>query len=169
MKFSLIAAIDSKNGIGVKNRLPWSIPEDLDFFNKMTTGNGRNIVIMGKKTWESLPEKYRPLPRRINFVLTRDAEYKAKGGIVASSIEDALERSLSHHPDHVFIIGGANVYEQAIQDHRCDTLYITQVEGEHGCDAFFPKIDESVFEKAFESKSRTVNGVTYRFAKYIKR
>ncbi len=169
MKFSIIAAMDSKNGIGVKNRLPWNIPEDLDYFNKLTTGNGRNVVIMGKKTWESLPEKYRPLPKRTNFVLTRDAEYKAKGGIVSASIDDAFERSLSHHPEQVFVIGGTNVYEQALADSRCALVYLTLVAGDHGCDAFFPTVDETIFEKVFESKPRTVNGETYRFVKYRRR
>lgn len=168
MKFSLIAAVDSKNGIGAKNTLVWKIPEDLEYFNKMTTGNGKNIVIMGKNTWESLPEKFRPLPRRTNFVLTRNADYKAKGGIVASSLEDALERARSHHPEHVFVIGGAQVYAEAIKHGECEKIYLTHVEGDFNCDAFFPKIDETVFEKVFESKPRRENGITYRFAKYVR-
>lgn len=169
MNFSLIAAVDEKNGVGIHNTLPWRLPGDLDYFNKMTTGNGKNVVIMGKKTWESLPEKFRPLPRRTNFVLTRDPHYVAKNGIVASSIEDALERSRSHHPEQVLIIGGAQVFHEAILHANCTTLYLTHVKGDFKCDTFFPAVDLEKFELVFESKPRTENGVEYRFAKYIRR
>jgi len=147
MSVSLIAAISENNCIGRDNDLPWDIPEDLAFFKKMTKGK---IVIMGRKTWESIPEQYRPLPKRTNVVITRQADYEVPEGVfVFSSIDAALE----HFKDQdIMIAGGGQIYSLTID--KADTLYITHVhktiDGGH---AFFPQIDPDVW-KEFERDER---------------
>lgn len=173
MKFSIVAAADSKMGIGIGNRLPWKLAGDLKFFSKVTTETtpGKmNAVIMGRKTWESLPEKHRPLKDRINVVLSR-SEIKLPEGVQhASSIDDAL-RALEGRTDvdRVFVIGGANVYAQAIAHPDADKIYLTEVEGEFNCDAFFPPIPEESFGKKSVSETHNENGVNYRFAEYVRK
>src|SRR3990172_2849902 len=127
MKFSIIAAADKKMGIGIGNKLPWKLAGDLKYFSETTTkaSPGKmNAVIMGRKTWESLPEKHRPLAGRLNVVLSRNELPLPDGVLRASSLDDAFEK-LSAPPRHegglrradvdeVFVIGGASLDEQAI-------------------------------------------------------
>ena len=93
VEYSIIAAISQNNIIGDGTKIPWYIPEDFKLFKKATINN---IVIMGRATWESLPEKFRPLPNRINIILTKDLNYKAEGGIICPSIDDALKEAKKH-------------------------------------------------------------------------
>jgi len=137
---SLIAAISENNCIGKDNSLPWNIPEDMKHFKDITTGH---IVLMGRNTWESIPEKFRPLPNRKNIVITRDIKYMVPEGVeVYSSIDEALEK---YKNENVFIIGGASIYKQTID--QADKLYITEVHQQVDGDAFFPEIDKNVWQE----------------------
>jgi len=129
----IIAAVAKNRVIGKDNTLIWSIPEDMAHFKALTAGH---VVIMGRKTWESLPPRFRPLPGRRNIVISRQADYSAPGAEVASSLEEALVFASS--AEQVFIIGGEQIYRQAMDAaHR---LEITRVDLEPEGDAWFPEI-----------------------------
>jgi dihydrofolate reductase len=134
---SIIAAMDQNRLIGSNNTLPWHLPADLQHFKQTTLGKP---IIMGRTTWESLG---RALPGRINIVVTRDRNYQAEGGIVAHSLQEAMQAA--GDVDEVMVIGGANLYEQAISG--ADRLYLTQVDGEFSGDAWFPAIDEKCWQE----------------------
>lgn len=140
--FTLIAAVDEAGGIGRGGRLPWRLKADMDFFRRTTTGpgGGAHAVILGRKTWESLPENFRPLPGRRNLVVTRQPGYRAAGAEIAGSFESALERARAGGAaGEVFVIGGAEIYAAALAHPDCGRILITRVAGRHDCDAFFPR------------------------------
>jgi dihydrofolate reductase len=170
MKFALIAAADEKMGIGISNSLPWRLKGDLKYFSDITTlaAPGKiNAVVMGRKTWESLPATHRPLKDRLNVVLSRQELDSIEGAIPAISLDDALAKVIEiPNIDKVFVIGGASVYAQAINHPECATIYLTEVSGDFNCDAFFPYIPETIFHKDSVSKEQEENGIKYRFAVY---
>ncbi len=152
-KISIIAALDEKRGIGRDNKLPWHIPEDLKRFKELTMGHP---VIMGRKTFESILEYLKkPLPGRKNIVITRNpgtvySNRSRIGGEVAivDSIEKALNKAKQTETDEIFIIGGAQIFDQAIS--ITDNLYLTLVSGDFACDTFFPEytdFDKEVFRE----------------------
>ncbi|HPW65987.1 MAG TPA: dihydrofolate reductase [Salinivirgaceae bacterium] len=118
---SIIVALDELNGIGINNKLPWHISEDLKNFKRITSGEGK-AVLMGRKTWESLPTK--PLPNRGNIVFSRDANYVADGAKVVSSLDTFIEHCLSYYWE-LHVIGGAQIYELFMP--LASRLYITRV------------------------------------------
>lgn len=168
MDFYIIAAADEKMGIGIKNKLPWNLKADLAFFNKQTRGNGKNAVIMGRSTWESLPPVHKPLKRRINIILSRNKDFEAEGAKKASSIDEALEIAKQLNAERVFVIGGAQIYSQAINHPSCAGIYLTEVFGVFECDAFFPQIDKEKWRRARESEILMENNVKFRFVLFTK-
>ena len=130
---SIIVAIAEDNGIGYKNELLWHISEDMKRFKKLTWGN---TVIMGKKTWESLPKK--PLSGRKNIVITDNPQDRFESGIAAYSIEDALNKCAGD--EEIFIIGGGSVYRQFMP--VADKLFITHIHKKAPADIYFPFIDQ---------------------------
>jgi len=152
-KISLIAALSSRDhGIGMQGKLLWNIPEDLKRFKKLTDGHP---VIMGRKTWESLPEKFRPLPNRTNIIITRNPSYKALGGTVSRSLEDALAIAAeAPESSEIFIIGGGEIYTEALP--LVSRLYLTLVDVAILADAFFPSY-ETEFQKIIETISHPEN------------
>jgi len=157
---SAIAALGNRRQIGRDNELLWNIPEDLQRFKKLTSGKA---VIMGRKTWQSLPESVRPLPGRENIVLTRDKEFVAPGGIVKHDVENAINYakkwSQKNRKSEVFVIGGATIYEQALPE--IDKLYLTLVDSDKEGDAFFPEYKNEFKEVDAEKKS--TKGVIFEF------
>jgi len=137
MRLSIIVAMDDNQLIGKDNALPWHLPADLGYFKKTTTGK---TVLMGRKTYESIG---RPLPNRRNVIVSRNANFQAHGCEVVASIDAALE--LAKNDDEVMVMGGASFYEQMLPS--VDRLYITQIEGAHEGDAYFPKFDRSEFSE----------------------
>lgn len=140
---SIIVAIAKNNAIGKNNDLIWHIPEDMRFF-KMTT-NG-HCIITGRKNYESIPEKFRPLPNRTNIVVTRNVEYQAEGAIVLNSIETALNYANSLNEEEVFIIGGGQIYSEALNLGLVDKMYITHVDKAFEADTFFPTLEIEKWE-----------------------
>lgn len=136
MSVTIIAAIARNNCIGKNGAIPWHLPEDMNRFKKLTTGR---TVIMGRKTWESLPERFRPLPDRTNIVLTRQANYPLPPGVERFS--SLIEALAAHETKSIFVIGGADVYAQAMP--LANRLEITRVDQDVDGDTFFPPIDES--------------------------
>jgi dihydrofolate reductase len=139
MKVALIVAIDSARGIGKNNDLMWHLPNDMKFF-KETTQN--QIVVMGRKNYDSIPEKYRPLPNRLNVVLTRNADFQAPDCEVFTSLEACFEHFKNETERTIFIIGGGEIYKMALEHNRIDEMYITYINKEYGADTFFPTFDE---------------------------
>lgn len=133
MKVSLIAAVGQNGEIGVGNALPWKLPSDMDFFRERTMGCS---VVMGRRTWESIPEKFRPLKGRTNFVVTRNESYEAKGAVIVSSISEALKYSVGD----VYIIGGSSIYVEAFKSVIIEEMILSEVQSVFPeADAFFPK------------------------------
>jgi len=168
MNFSIISALDQNRGIGKSNGLPWHLAADLKHFAATTKGA---TVIMGRKTWESLPEKYRPLPGRLNIVVSRgevafseDETLRAQT-FLAHSLDEALSLAEQHGPDRkAFVIGGATLYAEAIQHPACNELILTEIEGTFDCDAFFPELPEK-FKLTGEELAEE-NGFVLHFKKW---
>ncbi len=152
---SLIAAVSENNCIGKKNTLPWHIPEDLLHFKKITTGN---TVLMGRKTWESIPEKFRPLPNRKNIIISSQKNMVIPEGVALfHSLEDALA---ANQDEDIFVIGGATIYAQTID--LADTLYITEVHKHIDGDAFFPAFDKQIWKETERENHENFSFVTYK-------
>ena len=134
---SIIVAMDDKQGIGKSNQLMWRIPSELSRFRTITTGHP---IIMGRKTYESIG---RPLPKRTNIIITRDKSYHVDGCTVVNSLKDAIAIAKKEDQIEIFIIGGGEIYKQAVP--FAQKLYITKVQGDYGADTFFP--DYSNFTK----------------------
>lgn len=154
----IIVAVAKNGVIGKDNQLLWNIPEDMAHFKALTQGHA---VLMGRKTWESLPERFRPLPGRRNIVITRQTDYAAPGAVRAASMEAGI--AAAHDAEKLFIIGGAEIYAQAMA--LADTLEITEVDLEPTGDAWFPRISASGWQESnrIEFKSANTNGA---FVKY---
>jgi dihydrofolate reductase len=138
MKVSLIVAMDLERGIGKDNDLMWYLPEDMNFFKETTLGQ---IVVMGRKNYDSIPEKYRPLPKRENVILTRNTDFIAEGSTIFNSMEACMEAYKNETERTVFIIGGGEIYKQALEKDYVDEMYITHVNENYGPDTFFPEFD----------------------------
>jgi len=136
MIVSLIAAVTKNNVIGINNQLPWHLPDDMKYFMQTTK---EHFVIMGRKNYLSIPEKFRPLPNRTNIVLTRQKDYLASNCIVMNSFESAISFVKNKAEKEVFIIGGAQVYYSAIP--IANRLYLTEINCELAGDTFFPKVN----------------------------
>ena len=158
MSLTIIVATDRQGGIGIENRLPWRLPEDLAHFKRVTSGHA---VIMGRKTFESIG---RPLPNRRNIVITRNPAWRHEGVETAGSPEAAI--ALLDAPNaEAFLIGGADIYRQALS--LCSRLVVTQIDKEFACDAFFPTIDPSEWAEASrEAYYSEQNACAYAFVTY---
>lgn len=132
MAIHLIYARAANGVIGLNNSMPWHLPEDLAHFKQLTSGNP---VIMGRKTWDSLPERFRPLPGRTNIVVTRNTDWSADGVVRASSLEEAL-RIGAQHGDTVWVMGGAQIYAQALP--LADVVEMTIIHQDYAGDAYAP-------------------------------
>ena len=120
MKVSLIVAMDLERGIGKDNDLMWHLPEDMKFFKETTLGQ---IVVMGRKNYDSIPKKYRPLPKRENVILTRNTDFTAEGCTIFNSMEACMEAYKNETERTVFIIGGGEIYKLALEKDYVDELY----------------------------------------------
>ncbi|MFA4936868.1 MAG: dihydrofolate reductase [Patescibacteria group bacterium] len=172
MKFSVIAAIDKNRGLGKDGKLAWNLLGDLKHFKavtcKVSKPGAMNAVIMGRTTWESLPEKYRPLPNRINIVLTRKRDFKVPDGVIlASAIDETLDilSTLGNGVDQFFVIGGASVYAQAVIHPACNKVYLTEIDKVYDCDTYFPSLPNG-FIKQDESDVVTENNINYKYVIY---
>ena len=156
---SLIAAVARNRVIGKDNRLLWHLPEDMKHFREVTRGKP---VIMGRKTWESLPEKFRPLPGRHNIVITRNPNYNAPGATLADSLESAIR--LAGIEDELFVIGGETLYRQALPlAHR---LYLTEIDRDYEGDAFFPEVPLGNWVEVSREKGNESGELRYSFVEY---
>ncbi len=158
---SIIAVIGKNRELGKDNRLLWHIKEDMVRFKNLTSGQ---VVIMGRKTYESIPDKNRPLPGRINIVVTRNRAWTPLGCLATHSIEEAIEKAKEFNKE-IFIIGGAQIYNLGIK--YADKLYLTLVDKKYpDADAFFP--DYSAFKKVVFEEVRRSENLQFKFIELVK-
>ena len=161
---NMIAAVDSNWAIGNKNKLLISIPADMKMFRQETTGN---VVVMGRKTLESFPNG-RPLPNRINIVLTKKLDYEVKDAIVVHSMDELMEELKKYDTESIYIIGGETIYRQLLP--YADTCHITKIERSYEADAYFPNLDnDEEWEITAESDEQVYFDTTYSFVKYTRK
>lgn len=162
MSLTLIWAQASNGVIGAGGTMPWHLPEDLAHFKELTTGSS---VVMGRRTWDSFPERFRPLPGRRNVVVTRDPDWSAEGAEVVHSVDDAL--ALDASP---WVIGGAAIFRETID--RAARLEVTEIDVAPDGDTFAPAIDFSVWQftplTADAPWLTSRNGLSYRFRTYTR-
>ena len=175
--FSIIVAVDQNQGIGLKGDLPWHLPGDLKRFKEITTAvasaDKKNAVIMGRKTWESLPSKFRPLPNRINLVLSRQINFSLPENVLrAENLNQALQLLSGNDGkdkiENIFVIGGAQIFAEAIDHKNCQKIYVTEVLADYHCDVFFPSIPAE-FIPIKRSETHREGEVSYCFIEYARR
>ncbi|KAL2892722.1 Bifunctional dihydrofolate reductase-thymidylate synthase [Bienertia sinuspersici] len=178
--YQVVVAATQEMGIGKDGKLPWHLPSDLRFFKELTTFTSidgkRNAVIMGRRTWDSIPHKYRPLPGRLNVVLTRAGKLEA-----ASSSDDLLMcndlclalRLLAEPPlcmsiEKVFVVGGGQILKDALNGPKCEAIHLTDIKSSIKCDTFIPGIDLSLFSPLILSSQMEENDIHFSFVTYVR-
>lgn len=167
--FACVLAVDRRSGIGKGNDLPWPrLPADLKHFARVTCAapeGRRNAILMGRKTWLSVPERLRPLPRRLNVVITRGALEVPDGVDLASSLDEALAKAEAH-PEvaGLFVVGGGEIFRQAFVHPRCGDVYLTRIDGDFGADTFAPLPAE--FERVEVLAEHEEAGVKYSIERW---
>ncbi len=159
VRVSLVAAVARGGVIGRDGRIPWRLPEDVAFFKELTTGHA---VVMGRKTWESIPERFRPLPGRRNVVVTRTPEWQADGAERAPSLEYALHL-LADEPE-AYVIGGAEIYAAALP--YADELVLTEIELDIDGDRFFPAWSRDAFVERAREEHVSEDGTQFSVVRY---
>lgn len=158
MIVSLIVAASENRVIGRDNDLIWHLPNDMRFFKKTTSGHH---VIMGRKNFESIPHKFRPLPERTNIIISRQTDYHAKGCIVVNSIDQSLQIAKKNGDDEAFIIGGGQIYQFTLDNNLVDRIYLTKIHHKFEGDTFFPELSSDWKEvnrrDCFVDKNHTYN------------
>ena len=162
MSISLVAAVARGGVIGRDNALPWRIPEDMARFRAVTMGYP---VVMGRRTWDSLPDRFRPLPGRRNVVVNRNPKWSADGAERAGSLDDAV-RLLEGEP-HVSVIGGGELFAVALP--LADELLLTEIDAEIEGDTFFPEWDRAAFEETSRETHISETGIPFSFVTYRRR
>lgn len=158
---NLIAAVDKNWGIGNKGKLLVTIPEDSQMFREETYGK---VVVMGRKTLDSLPSKA-TLSERRNIVLTRDKNFTRKDAVVCHSVEEALEELKKYNTEDIYIIGGDAIYREFLP--YCDTAHITKIDYKYEADTYFPNLDaDSEWHITATSDEHTYFDICYEFVKY---
>lgn len=163
----IIVAIDANNGIGKDNTIPWKLPPDMKRFAQITSKTldpeKQNAVIMGRKTWESIPERFRPLPNRVNLVLTL-SNTEFPGAVAVHSLHNALN-IVARDPtiERVFVIGGAEVYKRALE--HADGIYVTALSSNYDCDVVFPQIGNE-FAMQDYSEPQQHNDIKFAYVRY---
>jgi len=160
MKLNLIFARAANGVIGYKNTLPWQLPEDMAHFKRSTLGCP---VIMGRKTWDSLPSKFRPLPGRLNIVVTRQPDWQAPGALTAHSLTEAC--ALCPADSEAWVIGGADIYAQALP--LASSAVVTEIDAPFEGDAYAPQFGPEWVETAREPQQSS-SGLKFSFVRYCK-
>ena len=136
MKISIVVAVSDNNAIGAGGALLWHLPKDMKYFKEVTTGHH---VLMGRKTWESIPEKYRPLSGRVNIVITRQKDFKAEGAVVVRDLDEGIALAKKAGETELMVIGGGEIYKQVFP--KTDKVYLTKVHATFiEADTFSPDI-----------------------------
>jgi len=174
--FNIIVAHDLNLGIGINNQLLCHLPEDMKYFKNLTSTTKdpkkQNIVIIGRKTYDSINDRFKPLINRVNIVITRNNNLQFDDVHTVTSIEDALDLSQTLikecKAENIFCIGGSSIYSTMIKHPQCQTLYITEIGHKFTSDSFFPEYKKE-FQETYKSNTLTSkNNISYRFKTYNK-
>ena len=167
MIVSLIAAVAKNNVIGRDNQLIWNLPKDMKFFMDTTMNHH---ILMGRKNFESIPMKYRPLKNRTNIIISRNNEYVAEGCVLVSSIDEGIKHAKANNEKECFIIGGGQIYQHALDLGIVDRLYITHIDENFAGDTFFPEINYNEWkgDLLFSHVADEKNPHSFRVMKYNK-
>ncbi|XP_011549297.3 dihydrofolate reductase isoform X2 [Plutella xylostella] len=180
-KLNLIAAACENMGIGSNGALPWRLKKEMAYFSTMTIKvkdpSKVNAVIMGRRTWECIPPKYKPLSERVNIVLTHNVdvlkEKVPEGVIVVASIDEAISYIEGREDiESTWVIGGSSIYQAAMEHPNCGKIYLTEIQRSFECDTFFPKIPQEVFkqvqvkEDEIPEEKQTEGDISYYFRVY---
>lgn len=138
MNISFVVAVARNGVIGKNNDLPWRLPDDMKFFMSKTKGHH---VVLGRKNYDSLPAKFKPLPERTNIIVTHQKDFTVPGAVIVHSIEDAIAFARNNRETDLMIIGGAEIYKLAFP--FANTLYITEIDADVEGDVYFPKFDKA--------------------------
>lgn len=158
---NIIVAYSRNNIIGNQGHMPWNIPSDLAYFKETTMGCP---IIMGRVTWESLG---RPLPGRLNIVVSRDSSYSVEGAELTSDLKSAIALAKEQAPsEDTFIIGGAQIYTHALEDNLVDRIYATEIHNSIEGDAAFPEIDTDTWEEVSRDPQPIDNNYDFDFVIY---
>jgi dihydrofolate reductase/thymidylate synthase len=178
--YQVVIAATRDMGLGMDMKLPWDLPSEYQFFQDVTTRTSdptkRNATIMGRKSWESTPLEIRPLPGRLNIVLTKSSCHNIaidENVLVSSSMESALEL-LATEPyslsiEKVFVIGGGELLRNYMNASICDAIHLTEIDISVPCDAFAPRVDTSLYRPWYSSFPVVENGIRYSFNTYVRR
>ncbi|MBK9071281.1 MAG: dihydrofolate reductase [Myxococcales bacterium] len=171
--FACVVAMDAARGIGRHGDLPWPpLKGDLQHFARLTTtaSPGRmNAVIMGRKTWASLPDKYRPLPRRHNVVISRQPQLLPPGTLAATSLPDALAKAAGLPTcDQIFVVGGGQIYAEAVTHPRCQHIYLTEIDATYDCDTTLVALPDFVPDLGWPAQSHSEGDVRFRISRLMR-
>jgi len=156
MKIAMIVAMDENGCIGNHGNLPWRLKSDMLRFKSLTEGDGYNAVIMGRKTWDSLPESFRPLPERVNIVMSRDTKWSADGADAALYPGRAIEIAYAEACDECWIIGGAQIYSMYLD--KVEEIHITKVHTTSSGDVSFPEWNRSGWSEEIVESTEADDG-----------
>ena len=159
-KINIIVAVSTNDVIGRDNDLPWHLPNEFKYFKSVTLNKS---VIMGRKCWESLPIKFRPLPKRLNVVLTKNTEYDADGALIMTNLESTI-KAFRNTDLEVFIIGGSQIYKEAFK--FADRVYLTRILSDVDGNVFLEGFNEDEWDLISESDVKEENGFKYVFLIY---
>ncbi|KAG7579338.1 Dihydrofolate reductase-like domain superfamily [Arabidopsis thaliana x Arabidopsis arenosa] len=177
--YQVVVAATQEMGIGKDGKLPWNLPTDLKFFKDITLttsdSSKKNAVVMGRKTWEAIPIKHRPLSGRLNVVLTRSGGFdiaNTENVVTCSSVDSALDL-LAAPPyclsiERVFVIGGGDILREALNRPSCDAIHLTEIDTSIECDTFIPAVDTSVYQPWCSSFPVTENGLRFCFTTFVR-
>ena len=175
--FSIVVALDSDHGIGKDGKLPWHLPGDFKHFKEITCTtedhSKKNVVMMGRKTWESLHAKFKPLPDRINVVLTRNKDLSLPSGVLrAENFKQFFSllttKKLIVKFEKIFVIGGEQIFQEALKYPICQKIYATHILKSFHCDTFFPAFKDQ-FEAEKSSPPICENSINYYFCEYSRK
>lgn len=168
--FNIIVACCKNRGIGINNQIPWRIKEDLTYFKNLTKGNGSNSVIMGRKTWESLPEKRRPLDKRSNIVVSRTMKNN-EGCYVLKDPELVPIFCKNRNYSENWIIGGSEIYDLFIKMGVVNKIFISEIDKEYDCDVFLSDIEKGYLLESEDKREilleDSYNEINYKVYKKI--
>ncbi|XGW19442.1 hypothetical protein V3C99_003357 [Haemonchus contortus] len=177
-KMSLIVAVDSNCGIGKNNALPWSLRKDMKFFadttSKTKDPSKINAVVMGRKCWESIPKKFRPLKDRLNVVITRTLPESRDDNLIISNnfdeiVKELIDGPLSEKIEKIWNIGGGEIYKMALEKDYVNELIVTKVHKDCDADVFLSGVDWDRFQEDESARSEVVveNGLEFSFHRYL--
>lgn len=179
---NMIAAMCNNRGIGYKNKLPWNLKKEMAYFHEISSktenSDKMNSVIMGRKTYESIPKKYFPLRNRFNIILSRNLSCAPPGSFLARNLDQAIDMirngPLKDKAEQIFITGGSSVYKELLESKYPCRIYLTKIKAEFNCDIFFPEFSEEIFPEVFglpnvPSEEQDENGIKWTYHTYEKK